>query len=797
MKYFFVLLLLFVSICPILNSQTLGIYYTAWGACTYPPDSLPWATLNSVNGYVIWFNASALSTSPYISLSAGSSDSINFETSAGYCGNSNNIIAQKMVQLSQSYGGKTKLLISILDNKHILDNLVQDTSVGGKCDQLIASWFGFAHRHHFTGIDVDNEYPYDPSSSSYLQTQKGWEVFFRRAKTLYPNDFITVAVPTWGLWGVNQATPIYSQNSWQYINYVQLMAYNEMAKTTAGHNGPLYKNYGGGWYWDYRGWHEYNGPGLNVPKNKIVYLVSAEGHKMTESTTPAILGATSSGNYSFYQYSTFPLSIFSSLIWDSSAQATYAVSGNTLYSIEDSKSITAKYNYITKNGLAGIGVYDPWRWQHWGGSTKQDPMMSILAGLFTGVQPPPPPQVLTMTLSGSGTDTVGRPFSFTVSSNMAVDSFKVTTTGFSIKGLSTPSTSVFTPTKSGVYAIQAQGWKGSQVALSNILSLTVYDSILHVTNCNIAGTLRDNFNRQAGSLNGELRWTNILNQPGNGSIVLNNDSTISPYNAFGYNNFGGVVWDSIVTNDGTSKEISVTVKQRTNTYYTTCLFLYVKMNNKDYNTGTGYRLRFWEEPTQDIFQIHRVGPGYANSVVIASIYTHIKVGDIITFKVGCDGTLYGLINGVQLLSAKDNVYNPSQWYFAIRGGVFQTPVKFDDFKISLPESIPLTTVAKPSMEENQIPNKKVMENYPNPFNPSTTFTIDLPFDGKATLTVYNMLGQEVAKILDESTLHSGVNTVDFNAADLTSGIYFAILNVTSMEDQTKYIRETKKIVVLK
>ncbi len=62
------------------------------------------------------------------------------------------------------------------------------------------------------------------------------------------------------------------------------------------------------------------------------------------------------------------------------------------------------------------------------------------------------------------------------------------------------------------------------------------------------------------------------------------------------------------------------------------------------------------------------------------------------------------------------------------------------------------------------------QNYPNPFNPSTTIKYSIPEDGFVKLAVYNMLGEEVATIVN-TTQKAGRYEVNFNASKLSSGVY--------------------------
>jgi hypothetical protein len=62
------------------------------------------------------------------------------------------------------------------------------------------------------------------------------------------------------------------------------------------------------------------------------------------------------------------------------------------------------------------------------------------------------------------------------------------------------------------------------------------------------------------------------------------------------------------------------------------------------------------------------------------------------------------------------------------------------------------------------------QNYPNPFNPSTSIKYSIPVGGMVTLKIFNILGQEVATLVNES-LEAGSYTASFNASALSSGVY--------------------------
>jgi len=81
------------------------------------------------------------------------------------------------------------------------------------------------------------------------------------------------------------------------------------------------------------------------------------------------------------------------------------------------------------------------------------------------------------------------------------------------------------------------------------------------------------------------------------------------------------------------------------------------------------------------------------------------------------------------------------------------------------------------------------QNYPNPFNPSTTIRFTIPRPGLVTLRVYNVLGREVATLVN-GDLSSGSYQVTFEASGLASGVYFYRLVTPG------YV-ETKKMLLLK
>jgi hypothetical protein len=83
------------------------------------------------------------------------------------------------------------------------------------------------------------------------------------------------------------------------------------------------------------------------------------------------------------------------------------------------------------------------------------------------------------------------------------------------------------------------------------------------------------------------------------------------------------------------------------------------------------------------------------------------------------------------------------------------------------------------------------QNYPNPFNPSTDISFALPTAGRVSLTVYNVLGQEVENLVNEH-MEAGNHTVTWEASNYSSGVYFYRL----VADNDKFVK-TNKMMLLK
>ncbi|MFA6743003.1 MAG: T9SS type A sorting domain-containing protein, partial [Candidatus Neomarinimicrobiota bacterium] len=87
-------------------------------------------------------------------------------------------------------------------------------------------------------------------------------------------------------------------------------------------------------------------------------------------------------------------------------------------------------------------------------------------------------------------------------------------------------------------------------------------------------------------------------------------------------------------------------------------------------------------------------------------------------------------------------------------------------------------------------NFKLNQNFPNPFNPTTTISYTIPKSGNVTLKVFNMLGHEVATLVDGYNNANQAYSIEFDGTSLSSGVYFYTL---TFDNKTV----SKKMVLMK
>ena len=93
-------------------------------------------------------------------------------------------------------------------------------------------------------------------------------------------------------------------------------------------------------------------------------------------------------------------------------------------------------------------------------------------------------------------------------------------------------------------------------------------------------------------------------------------------------------------------------------------------------------------------------------------------------------------------------------------------------------------------QKNQLPDTyRLSQNYPNPFNPSTVINYAIPKEGLVRITIYDVLGRLVTTLVNEAK-PAGTYQLQFNAANLTSGVYFYRIEAGNFA-------QTKKMILMK
>jgi hypothetical protein len=108
------------------------------------------------------------------------------------------------------------------------------------------------------------------------------------------------------------------------------------------------------------------------------------------------------------------------------------------------------------------------------------------------------------------------------------------------------------------------------------------------------------------------------------------------------------------------------------------------------------------------------------------------------------------------------------------------------------ESIKAHSLNKDNLiSENNNPTRfELSQNFPNPFNPSTEIKYSIPVNAYVTITVYNLLGEEVSRLINNEFKTTGYYSIQFNGANFASGVYFYRIEAGN------YI-STKKMVLIK
>jgi len=148
----------------------------------------------------------------------------------------------------------------------------------------------------------------------------------------------------------------------------------------------------------------------------------------------------------------------------------------------------------------------------------------------------------------------------------------------------------------------------------------------------------------------------------------------------------------------------------------------------------------------------------------------------------------------------DSTYHPTTSFTNTNVRIKITGVGFFDFlhgQTGIPPNgreihpvLSLSLVTNINSNSDEIPpDYKLNQNFPNPFNPSTVIRFELPLSGMVRLTLFDILGKELAVLVNER-LNAGSFSVDWNAYNYPSGVYFYRIETNNFID-------TKRMLLIK
>ncbi|MFI5252299.1 MAG: choice-of-anchor V domain-containing protein [Bacteroidota bacterium] len=345
-----------------------------------------------------------------------------------------------------------------------------------------------------------------------------------------------------------------------------------------------------------------------------------------------------------------------------------------------SEDLTAPYSYSWNTKLYANGSYSVSAIARDAAGNKATSSITVNVSNVVGDTTAP---VVAMILPLNG-DTLANTITLTAT---ASDNIGVVGVQFQVNGInsgieltSPPYTYPWNTTLvgNGSYAVSVIARDAAGNMSTSSVTITVHNAIAPQS-AGFQVVAADNFNRpDQASLSGG-KWSPILNQTGSGTMKLISNA-IEAYNASGVGNGGGVVWDSLVSK-GSGITLSVVSKANNNSY--TSMFMYARMNTKDLTTGNGYRFRYVDNPGGNaLLAIQIVKNGTLGTDLVSTTHA-VNGGDTLKFIVENDAnsTLVGYVNGTQVLSVVDTTYNPSTWYFWVRGMVLPTLPTFNNFTL--------------------------------------------------------------------------------------------------------------------
>ena len=170
---------------------------------------------------------------------------------------------------------------------------------------------------------------------------------------------------------------------------------------------------------------------------------------------------------------------------------------------------------------------------------------------------------------------------------------------------------------------------------------------------------------------------------------------------------------------------------------------------------------------------------------VYAIYGQIPISsDWQTIELNCIGPKG---NSVSKIGMDFPLYSVDSAYVGVELQVNNLRFVYNSGDTILVDPFQYDWITDVELVSNLIPSGFVLEqNYPNPFNPSTTIQYELPEFSPVKLTIYSLLGEEIAELIN-SEQSSGVYEVSFDATNLASGNYVYVLKTEKFQLERKML----------
>ncbi len=191
-------------------------------------------------------------------------------------------------------------------------------------------------------------------------------------------------------------------------------------------------------------------------------------------------------------------------------------------------------------------------------------------------------------------------------------------------------------------------------------------------------------------------------------------------------------------------------------------------------------------------RIHSADGTPVDGVSVFALESDNSVGGYTFTDASGSYALDGISSGtIEIIAARDG-YNESRQSIEVSPGVVSLP----GVNLTLAPSQLAGAGGGPPLPARF----ELRQNYPNPFNPTTSISFDVPVESHVTLTVYNLLGQQVSTLFSADVPAGTRNVVwhgdDENGAKVSSGLYFYKIKAESL-DGTATFNQVRKMILLK